>query len=84
MQAPRLADALPAQGAEAALPAATGGCLLLIDRRCPTDFGWHDIGFHNNSEVHSPTIDALARDGLQLGRRACLKMEISLITANFD
>ena len=38
------------------------------------DFGWHDIGFHNNSEVHSPTIDALARTGLQLGRHYAYKV----------
>ena len=38
------------------------------------DFGWHDIGFHNNSEVHSPTIDALARYGLLLGRHYAFKV----------
>lgn len=38
------------------------------------DFGWHDVGFHNNSEVHSPTIDALARDGLMLGRHYAYKV----------
>eukprot|EP01047_Picozoa_sp_COSAG01_P059984 COSAG01_NODE_7285_length_3271_cov_3.212484_1_plen_327_part_00 len=38
------------------------------------DFGWHDIGFHNNSEVKSPTLDALAKSGLQLGRHYAYKV----------
>ena len=40
----------------------------------PADFGWHDIGFHDNLEVHSPTIDALARGGLLLGRHYAYKV----------
>jgi arylsulfatase B/arylsulfatase I/J len=52
-------------------------CLLLaaLTGRCRSaDFGWHDIGFHNNTEVKSPTIDALARDGLLLGRHYAYKV----------
>jgi arylsulfatase A-like enzyme len=48
---------------------------LLLTQPAPrADFGWHDVGFHNNSEVRSPTIDALARGGLMLGRHYAYKV----------
>ena len=52
-------------------------CLPIQRAECcpwPADFGWHDIGFHANAEVHSPTIDALARGGLLLGRHYAYKV----------
>jgi hypothetical protein len=50
-------------------------CTLLLTQPPPrADFGWHDVGFHNNSEVHSPTIDALARGGLMLDRHYAYKV----------
>ena len=56
-------------------PQTSGGALTCAPAPPrPTDFGWHDVGFHNNSEVHSPTIDALARDGLMLGRHYAYKV----------
>ena len=29
------------------------------------DFGWHDVGFHGG-EVHTPTLDRLAAEGVRL------------------
>lgn len=32
------------------------------------DLGWGDVGFHNTSLVHTPTMDQLVRDGVELRR----------------
>ncbi|KAJ8602724.1 hypothetical protein CTAYLR_003776 [Chrysophaeum taylorii] len=32
------------------------------------DVGWGNVGFHGNSEVETPTLDGLARSGLELER----------------
>ena len=31
------------------------------------DLGWHDVGYHG-SEIRTPKIDALAREGIELDR----------------
>lgn len=37
--------------------------ILLAD-----DLGWADVGFHGNTEIETPSLDRLAREGIQLDR----------------
>ena len=37
------------------------------------DYGWNNIGYHGNKEVHTPTLDRLARGGLILDRHYVFK-----------
>ncbi|MGH1370921.1 MAG: arylsulfatase B [Cellvibrionaceae bacterium] len=32
------------------------------------DLGWADVGFHGNTEIETPSLDRLAREGVQLDR----------------
>ena len=38
-------------------------CFVL---RCHSDVGWQDVGFHAGSKVHTPTLNALAKNGIEL------------------
>lgn len=62
--------ALASAPAQAAAAAAKPHIVFML----ADDFGWHDVGWHNNSEVRSPTIDALARSGVQLLRHYAYKV----------
>ena len=55
--------------------------IILVD-----DAGWNAVGFHN-AELHTPNIDALARDGLVLSSyytyKVCAPARGSLLTGRF-
>lgn len=58
----------------AALPA---GAPKYIFQVIVDDLGWGDVGFHRtdgSKEVHTPTMDALAADGVELTRHMVHKM----------
>ena len=44
----------------------TGPRLVCRRRRRADDLGWHDVGFRSNNQIHTPTIDKLASDGVVL------------------
>lgn len=37
------------------------------------DLGYHNVGWHGNPEVRTPTLDALARGGVRLERHYTFK-----------
>ena len=43
------------------------------NRSSADDYGWNNIGYHGNKEVHTPTLDRLARGGLILDRHYVFK-----------
>ncbi|MDJ0867084.1 MAG: arylsulfatase, partial [Myxococcota bacterium] len=64
----RLPSALPAllllaAGAAAAAPERPNVVIFLAD-----DLGWADVGYHGEESIRTPSIDRIAREGVQLDR----------------
>ena len=64
----RLPFALPAllllvAASAAAAPARPNVVIFLAD-----DLGWSDVGYHGEETIRTPSIDRIAREGVQLDR----------------
>ena len=51
------------------------------------DFGWNDVGYHG-SEIHTPTLDRLAADGVKLDsyyvQPICTPTRSQLLTGRYQ
>lgn len=70
--------------AETAAPPARPNVVLIIT----DDQGWGDFGFHGNERIHTPHLDQLATDGLELTRfyvsPVCAPTRASLLTGRYN